>query len=92
MDGRLPDSVVWNRQKVTFNRFFGGVITNQADTIRAILSDTRLQDIGLVDNARLLAAFERVVASGGQQLNVDLLYALLTQVWFQQHADQFSLG
>lgn len=92
MDGRLPDSVVWNRQKVTFNRFFGGVITNQADTIRAILSDTRLQDIGLVDNARLLAAFERVVASGGQQLNVDLLYALLTQVWFQQYADQFSLG
>ena len=71
--------------------FFGGVITNQADTIRAILSDTRLQDISLVDNARLLAAFEPRGGLGGQQLNVDLL-ALLTQVWFQQYADQFSLG
>ncbi|MBA1330057.1 hypothetical protein QQ73_02325 [Candidatus Endoriftia persephone str. Guaymas] len=89
MDGRLPDSVCWNRQKVTFDRFFGKLIRDQSENIRAILSDTRLQDMGLLDNARLLKAFDDLV-KGEPALNVDLLYVLMGQIWFQKYADLFE--
>ena len=92
MEGRLPNSVVWNQHKVVFDQFFGKVIARQANTIRVILSDTRLQDLGVLDNRALLDSFETVVASGGKTLNVDLLYALLTQIWFQRYADRFAAG
>ena len=84
MDGTLPHMVCWNRQKVIFDGFFAGLIRAQAANVRAILADTRLQDMGLLDTAKLLAAFDRVMA-GSQGFTVDLLYALMVQVWFQKY-------
>ena len=84
MDGALPDSVCWNRQKVVFDGFFAGLIRNQAEHVRAILSDRRLEDMGLMDTDKLLETFDRVVA-GRQGFNVDLLYALMVQVWVQEY-------
>ena len=90
MDQHLPASVCWNKKKVIFDSFFGNILRTQAGNIRNILSDTRLQEMGLVDNKRLLAAFDASVNSPQASLNVDLLYALLTQIWFQKYARYFE--
>ena len=90
MDQHLPASVCWNQKKIIFDTFFGKLLRSQADTIREILSDTRLQEMGLVNNERLLAAFEKSIGGAQASLNVDLLYALLTQIWFQKYAHHFG--
>jgi len=84
MDGVLPHMVCWNRQKVIFDGFFAGLVRNQAENVRAILADTRLQDMGLLDTGKLLDAFDRVMA-GRQGFTVDVLYALMVQVWLQKY-------
>lgn len=86
MDGRLPDSVNWNRNKVVFDHFFAGLIKDQRERVRAILSHPGLQALGLVDNARLLAAFDAALDRDPPTVTVDLLHALMTQLWFQRHA------
>ncbi len=40
--------------------------------------------MGLMDTDKLLETFDRVVA-GRQGFNVDLLYALMVQVWVQEY-------
>jgi asparagine synthase (glutamine-hydrolysing) len=84
MNGVLPDSVCWNRQKVIFDSFFAGIIRDQAENVRAILADRRLEEMGLLDTDKLLQSFDRVVA-GQQGFSVDLLYALMVQVWVQRY-------
>jgi asparagine synthase (glutamine-hydrolysing) len=91
MTGLLPDAVVWKRQKVVFDTFFGRLLKAQAPLIRRILSDPRLESAGLIENAAILAAFDAAVASEPPRLNVDLLYALLAQVWVQRHAGVVEL-
>lgn len=90
MDQHLPASVCWNQKKIIFDTYFGNILRSQADSIRTILSDTRLQDMGLVNNERLLAAFEQSIGGAQASLNVDLLYALLSQIWFQKYAHYFE--
>jgi asparagine synthase (glutamine-hydrolysing) len=85
MNGVLPDSVCWNRQKVIFDSFFAGIIRDQAENVRAILADRRLEEMGLLDTDKLLQSFDRVVA-GQQGFSVDLLYALMVQVWVQEYS------
>lgn len=85
MDGRLPDSVVWNRNKVVFDSFFALLIKGQLGCVRAILSHPGLQSLGLVDNRKLLAAFDSALHRDPPTMTVELLHALMTQVWFQQH-------
>jgi asparagine synthetase B (glutamine-hydrolysing) len=85
MNGVLPDSVCWNRHKVIFDSFFHQIIRKQAGNIRHILSNTQLQDMGLLDNRKLLAAFDAVINEKASSLKVDLLYTLMTQVWFQRY-------
>ncbi|MBV1888805.1 MAG: hypothetical protein KUG67_00985 [Proteobacteria bacterium] len=90
MTGLLPDSVCWNKNKVIFDSFFGQIIRQQKETIRTILADKRLEEMGLVDNNKLLQAFDTVVNNPKTSLNVDLLYALMAQIWFQKYADLFD--
>lgn len=90
MSGILPDSVCWNRKKIIFDSFFGQIIRDQQETIRTILSDTRLQEMGLLNNRQLLSVFEAVVKKPTISLNVNLLYALMAQIWFQKHAHIFD--
>lgn len=89
MDGTLPASVCWNRKKVIFDNFFAELIRKQATNIRLILADTRLEDMGLLDTSKLLQAFDEVVA-GQRGFNVELLYALMTQIWFQKYVELFK--
>lgn len=90
MAGLLPNPVCWNKNKVIFDDFFGRIIRDQQETIRHILSDRRLHEMGLVDNRKLLSAFDAVVTNPKISLNVDLLYALMAQIWFQKHAQVFG--
>ncbi len=90
MTGRLPDSVCWNKKKIIFDGFFGQIIRDQHHTVRAILSDTRLQEMGLINNQQLLGVFESVVKNPASSLNVNLLYALMAQIWFQKYAAVFG--
>ncbi|MDJ0739255.1 MAG: asparagine synthase-related protein [Gammaproteobacteria bacterium] len=92
MRGRLPDAVVWNPHKVTFNRFFGALLAAQAAQLRPLLADRRLEDLGLLDTAAVMRAFDGVVRSRGASLRVDLLYVLLTQLWLRQFGDDVSVA
>ncbi len=90
MTGKLPDSVAWNRHKVVFDTFFAELIKHQRETIRDILSHPGLQDLGLVDNRKLLAAFQAVLTNDPPSVSVELLHALMVQIWFQRHAERFG--
>jgi len=90
MTGLLPDSVCWNKNKIIFDSFFGQIIRQQKETIRTILSDRRLHEMGLVDNDKLLHAFDTILGNPKTSLNVDLLYALMAQIWFQKYAHLFD--
>lgn len=87
MNGLLPDSVCWNRQKIVFDDFFAGLLRTQAAEIRLILADRRLEEMGLLHTELLVAAFDRVMA-GQQGFTVDLLYGLMVQVWVAQYWGQ----
>ncbi|MCB1843996.1 MAG: hypothetical protein KDI09_13615 [Halioglobus sp.] len=89
MHGVLPDAVCWNRQKVVFDAFFAGLLRDHAAEIRLILADRQLQDMGLLDTDKLLESFDRVVA-GRQGFSVDLLYALMVQVWVKDISQLFK--
>ncbi len=89
MNGTLPQAVCWNRKKVIFDNFFADIIRKQATNIRPILADKRLQDMGLLDTNKLLCAFDKMIA-GERAFNVDLLYVLMVQVWFQKYAELFE--
>ena len=85
MQNHLPESVCWNVKKVTFDNHFGQLVKDNAKPLRELLSDTRLASLGLVDNDILLKAFDAAVGGNGVSVHVDLLYAILTQRWIQQH-------
>ena len=85
MDSLLPESVCWNVQKVTFDNHFGKLVKDNAEPLRKLLQDTRLEDMGLLDNSKLLDAFDSTVNGRKAHVHVDLLYAILTQRWIQQH-------
>lgn len=85
MQNHLPDSVCWNVKKVTFDNHFGQLVKDNAEPLRELLKDTRLESLGLVDNKVLLSAFDAAVGGNGVSVHVDLLYAILTQRWIQQH-------
>jgi len=85
MDNLLPESVCWNVQKVTFDNHFGQLVKDNAESLRKLLEDSRLEEMGLLDNSKLLSAFDQTVGSNKAHVHVDLLYAILTQRWIQQH-------
>ncbi|MFT5311941.1 MAG: asparagine synthase (glutamine-hydrolyzing) [Paraglaciecola sp.] len=85
MQNHLPKSVCWNKHKTVFDHHFANLVRNNKDELRQLLSHTGLQDLGLLDNKVLLAAFDNIVDSKQGSLNVDMLYAILTQLWFQSH-------
>lgn len=85
MQDHLPEAVCWNRHKVVFDRHFANLVRSNAEEIRRLLAHTGLQELGLVDNEVLLEKFAEVTRNPEHRLNVDMLYAILTQSWFQQH-------
>ncbi|TPV53883.1 lasso peptide isopeptide bond-forming cyclase [Aestuariibacter sp. GS-14] len=85
MQHHLPESVCWNVKKVTFDNHFGQLVKDNAEPLRELLNDTRLAELGLVNNAVLLKAFDAALSGNGVSMHVDLLYAILTQRWIQQH-------
>jgi len=85
MQEYLPDSVCWNKHKVVFDHHFANLVRNNKLELRKLLSHEGLQDLGLLDNAILLREFDAVVNNPNGYLNVDMLYAILTQLWFQTH-------
>ena len=91
MSPHLPQAVCWKQQKVTFDGFFGQLLQAQAPLIRKLLADTRLAELGIVDTARLLHAFDTTIHAAQPKLPVELLYAVMTQVWFQKYAHLWGM-
>lgn len=85
MNGLLPEAVCWNKHKVIFDQHFANIVRNNRQSLRELLSHRGLQDLGLVNNALVLSAFDAVVNDPNGSLNVNLLYTILTQSWYQQH-------
>lgn len=85
MQNDLPDRVCWNVNKVTFDNHFGQLVRDNAKPLRELLCDTRLEEMGLVNNRVLLEAFDKAISGQVAYVHVDLLYAILTQRWIQQH-------
>ncbi|WP_342806457.1 asparagine synthase-related protein [Alteromonas sp. M12] len=85
MDSHLPKTVCWDQNKTVFDQHFANLVRENKTELRALLSHPGLEELGLVDNQSLLASFDKVVDSPNGSLNVDLLYAILTQSWYQTH-------
>ena len=85
MQDYLPASVCWDKHKVVFDHHFANLVKNNKLELRKLLSHEGLQDLGLLDNAILLSEFDAVIDNPNGHLNVDMLYAILTQLWFQSH-------
>ncbi|GAC16438.1 asparagine synthase-related protein [Aliiglaciecola lipolytica] len=85
MDGHLPNSVCWDQNKTVFDQHFANLVRANKNELRQLLAHPGLQDLGLIDNNILLASFDHVVETPNGSLNVDLLYAILTQSWYQTH-------
>ena len=85
MQDYLPESVVWNKHKVVFDHHFANLVRSNHKEIRALLTHEGLQDLGLLNNSVLLTAFDEIVNDNSKHLHVDMLYAILTQSWYQTH-------
>ncbi len=85
MEEYLPESVVWNKHKVVFDHHFANLVKSNKTEIRKLLTHEGLQELGLINNEEVLAQFDRIVEHQNSQLNVDMLYVILTQSWFQTH-------
>ncbi|WP_016955326.1 asparagine synthase C-terminal domain-containing protein [Catenovulum agarivorans] len=85
MSDWLPEQVCWNLHKTTFDQHFANIIRSNAAEIYRLLSHPGLQDLGLICNKTILREFDKVLHSEKPALNVDMLYAILTQQWFQAH-------
>lgn len=85
MEDFLPESVCWNKHKVVFDHHFANLVRCNKVELRELLAHEGLQDLGLLDNGILLREFDAVVDNPNGFLNVDMLYAILTQLWFQTH-------
>nr|WP_242698606.1 asparagine synthase C-terminal domain-containing protein [Alteromonas sp. 5E99-2] len=85
MDKYLPKEVCWNTHKTTFDQHFTKLVRDNAVQLRNVLSHPKLADLGLLEPGPLLAQFDNVVQNKAGYVTVDLLYAILTQVWITQH-------
>lgn len=85
MHSLLPEAVCWNPHKVIFDQHFANIVRANKASLQTLLSHRGLHDLGLVDNTQVLAAFSRVVDDPNGSLNVNLLYTILTQSWYQTH-------
>lgn len=85
MENYLPESVVWNKHKTVFDHHFANLVRSNEEELRALLSHSGLHDLGLLDNSVLLREFDELVRNPNRHLNVDMLYAILTQSWYQTH-------
>ena len=85
MQDYLPASVCWNKHKVVFDHHFANLVRSNEEELRTLLSHSGLHDLGLLDNSVLLSEFDELVRNPNRHLNVDMLYAILTQSWYQTH-------
>lgn len=85
MHKHLPKQVCWNTHKTIFDQHFAKLVKQSRESLRELLSHEGLQDLGLVDNKVILTTFDNVVNQPQPSLNVDLLYAILVQSWYQTH-------
>ncbi len=83
MSRHLPDSVCWRQTKTTFDHHFGNLVRENAGELRECLSHPYLSDRGLIDNKKVLKAFDDAVYNRHGGVHVDLLFVILTQRWIQ---------
>ena len=87
MHSMLPEAVCWNKHKVIFDQHFATLIRTNRHHIRQLLQHTALHDLGLIDNAKVMQAFDAVIGNPQASVDVNLLYLILTQSWYQRHIE-----
>lgn len=92
MSDALPSEVCWNTHKTVFDQHFAKLVQQNAHSLRKLLSHPGLESMGLVSNTKLLQTFDALVNSPEPSLNVDLLYAILVQSWYQTHILKEATG
>ena len=85
MNSYLPHQVCWDNKKTVFDKHFAKLLKQNEDEIRVLLSHEGLADEGLIENDAVLTCFNNVMKSPHPSLQVDLLYAILVQSWYQAH-------
>jgi asparagine synthetase B (glutamine-hydrolysing) len=85
MNDELPEQVCWNSHKTVFDQHFAKLVQQNQTALRKLLEHEGLQNLGLLNNNKLLESFDKLVQSANPSLNVDLLYAILVQSWYQTH-------
>lgn len=85
MNSYLPHQVCWDKKKTVFDNHFAKLLKQNEDEIRVLLSHEGLADEGLINNDAVLMCFNDVMKSPQPSLQVDLLYAILVQSWYQTH-------
>ena len=88
MNNDLPEKVCWNNQKTVFDQHFAKLVKQNRTTLRLLLQHDGLADLGLLDNKLILSVFDSVVNHQVPSINVDLLYAILVQAWYQTHIEK----
>jgi asparagine synthetase B (glutamine-hydrolysing) len=85
MQDILPKQVCWDQHKTTFDDHFKRVVATSAPWIRRLLSHPDLHEQGIINNDVIITAFDAMLADSNAALNVDMLYAILVQSWYQTH-------
>ena len=88
MNSELPEQVCWNKHKIVFDQHFAKLVKQNRTSLRLLLQHTGLADLGLLNNKLILSVFDNVVNQQVPSINVDLLYAILVQSWYQTHIEQ----
>lgn len=85
MSPYLPEQVCWDKKKTVFDNHFAKLLRQNEEEIRELLSHEALADEGLVNNKVLLRSFDYAMSRPFPSIQVDLLYAILVQSWYQTH-------
>lgn len=88
--GVLPDAVRWRGDKTAFSSYFAAGVVRNREWVEEVLADPGLQELGLMDNAALLARFRSTVTSNPEKATHEIEWALATQCWFQRCREEFG--
>ncbi|MCH9647211.1 MAG: hypothetical protein K0U98_03165 [Deltaproteobacteria bacterium] len=91
MVGRLPESVRSRQGKTAFGDFFDlGLRDRERGRVEALIRDSRLADLRLVNVTRLKKAYEEYCQGGGSELRNLLWYFVTLELWLKRYTEGSS--
>jgi asparagine synthase (glutamine-hydrolysing) len=90
--GLLPDSIRWRGDKTPFSAYFARGLDRNRAWVERVLADPGLQELGLMDTARLLSHFRSDSGSRPTRISSAIDWAVFTQRWFQHFREAWGAG